>query len=242
MTTTNSAAGGTAATTSTESVAAPDAPFFPAPVLPELSDPVTARHLLGDVLQALAGVVDVPEESLGRPTPCTRYTVGELRDHVLGWLQFFAAAFADPDATAERPDPEPYRVADDTAARAGGCRAVVADAAATLDLALAGDVLRRPVLLSQSRMDGPAALGMVLGEYTIHGWDLARALDRPWAPPNEACRLTREFFAGVIAPAYRGGDAGFFDAEVPVPDDAPELDRLLGFAGRAPRWTPPSGA
>jgi uncharacterized protein (TIGR03086 family) len=214
--------------------------FFPAPVLPALADPAVARELVADTLQALAVVVDVPGDALDRPTPCVRYTVSDLRDHVLAWLQFFAAAFADPDGAAPRPDPERYRVADDDAARSQSCSQIVTAAGDRLDRALSGDVLQRRVLLSQSFMDGPAALGMVLGEYLVHGWDLARALDRPWQPPEPACTVALEFFEGTIAPEYRGGDTGFFADLVPVPDDAPALDRLLGFAGRDPRWTPPA--
>ncbi|HET9658512.1 MAG TPA: maleylpyruvate isomerase N-terminal domain-containing protein, partial [Kineosporiaceae bacterium] len=111
MTTTNSASGEASAPVE-PTAASPDAPFFPAPVLPELADPASARELIAGTLQALAEVVDVPGDAAGRPTPCEQYTVRELRDHVLGWLQFFAAAFADPDATAARPDPESYHVAD----------------------------------------------------------------------------------------------------------------------------------
>ena len=103
-------------------------------------------------------------------------------------------------------------------------------------------VLSGDVVLSQSRMDGPAALGMVLGEYVVHGWDLARAVGRPWSPPEAAATATaREFFAAMSSREYRGADGGFFDDEVPVPADAPALERLLGFAGRDPGWTPTAG-
>jgi uncharacterized protein (TIGR03086 family) len=217
-------------------------PYFPAPVLAELADPVVARDLIAAVLHDLALVVDVPDRALAGPTPCERYTVEQLRDHVLGWLQFFAAAFADPASAAARPDPEPYRVAEDAAAQEAGCPSIVVAAAARLDQALGNGVLAGQVVLSQSRMDGGAAFGMVLGEYLVHGWDLARALDRLWQPPVRACSLAREFFAGVIAPEYRGGEGGVFGAEIAVRQDAPELDRLLGFAGRDPRWTLPTFA
>ena len=91
-------------------------------------------------------------------------------------------------------------------------------------------------------MDGPGAFAMVLGEYLVHGWDLAVAVGAPWTPPAQACEAALAFFSGMVLPEYRGEDGGFFGEEVPVDPDAPALDRLLGFAGRRPDWTRSSRA
>ena len=171
-------------------------------------------------------------DALGGPTPCTRYDVATLRDHVLGWLQFFAAAFADPGRTGPRPDPDAYRAADDERDLAD----VVHRSATTIADAVRGGVLDGQVVLSQSRMDGPPAFAMVLGEYLVHGWDLATAVGAPWTPPERACETALEFFRGMVLPEYRGDEGGFFGAEVPVAADAPARERLLGFAGRSPQW------
>ena len=212
---------------------AEEPPYFPAKAPTPLADADSALALLDPVLGQLADVVArVTPDALNGPTPCTKYDVATLRDHVLGWLQFFAAAFADPGRTGPRPDPDAYRAADDERDLAD----VVRRSAATISDAVRGGVLDRQVVLAQSRMDGPAALGMVLGEYLVHGWDLAAAVGAPWTPPERACETALEFFRGVVLPEYRGEDGGFFGAEVPVPDDAPALDRLLGFAGRRSAW------
>ena len=46
----------------------------------------------------MAGLVEaVPDDALGRPTPCEQYTVGDLLDHVNGFaLAFTAAAVKEP--------------------------------------------------------------------------------------------------------------------------------------------------
>jgi uncharacterized protein (TIGR03086 family) len=106
-----------------------------------------------------------------------------------------------------------------------------------IEAALRDGVLERQVVLSGSRMDGPAAVAMVLGEYVLHGWDLARAVGLPWTPPPAACEAALEFFQGMIAPEYRVGDQAYFGPEVPVPPGAAPLERLLGFAGRDPHWS-----
>ncbi len=35
--------------------------------------------------------------------------------------------------------------------------------------------------------------------------------------------------------------SGQYGAPVPVPADAPVVDRLMGFIGRDPAWAPPTG-
>jgi hypothetical protein len=42
---------------------------------------------------------------------------------------------------------------------------------------------------------------------------------------------------GMLRPEFRGPDKAF-GVEVPVPDDAPVYDRLAGWFGRNPGWTP----
>ena len=212
---------------------ADDIPYFPATAPAELADAGTAVALIEPVLSQLAGVVArVTPEALAGPTPCDRYDVSALRDHVLGWLQFFAAAFADPGRTRPRPEPDAYRAGDDDRDLAE----VVRRSSTLITDALRGGVLDGQIVLSQSRMDGPAAFGMVLGEYLVHGWDLAVAVSAPWTPPEQACESALAFFRGMILPEYRGGEGGFFGEEVPVPATAPALERLLGFAGRRSGW------
>jgi uncharacterized protein (TIGR03086 family) len=213
--------------------------YFPATAPAACADPAVARDLIAPVLAALADVVEVPERAvpdvLDAPTPCRSYTVATLRDHVLGWLQFFAAAMQDPDRAEQRLDPDAYRASEESRPLGDVVRA----SARGIDQALDAGVLDRQVVMSQSRMDGPAVLGMALGEYVVHGWDLATATGRPWTPSAQACEVALEFFTSMVAPEYRSEDGagGFFGPEVPVPADAPALDRLLGFAGRDPHWT-----
>ena len=41
----------------------------------------------------IAGLVAaVPDDALGAPTPCARYTVGDLLDHIAGFAVAFTAA------------------------------------------------------------------------------------------------------------------------------------------------------
>ncbi len=147
-----------------------DLPYFPASAPAVFSgppEPILA--LVTPVLDAIADLVDRPgADDLRRPTPCTQWDVERLRDHVLGWLQFFAAALEDPERTRPRLDPDAYRLATDE--RTAG--EVVRAAARTIEQAVRDGVQQRRVVVSQSVMDGSALLAMMLGEYLTHGWDL----------------------------------------------------------------------
>lgn len=42
-------------------------------------------------------------------------------------------------------------------------------------------------------MPGEMALGTILWEYQVHGWDLARATGQPWHPPAAAAEQSLSF-------------------------------------------------
>jgi uncharacterized protein (TIGR03086 family) len=186
--------------------------------------------LLADVLAGLETVVGgIRPGQLHDPTPCTEYDVTQLRDHVVGWLTTFASGFADPGGQAERDNLGGYQAPTDPAAE-------VHAAAGMLTSALRAGAASRPLRLGSSAMPGEMALGMILWEYQVHGWDLARATGQPWSPPAAAAEQSLGFAPGMLTEDYQG-DGKAFAKRVSVPATAPPLDRLLGLSGRDPGWT-----
>ena len=186
--------------------------------------------LLAAVLTDLETVVGgIRPEQLHDATPCTEYDVAQLREHVLGWLTTFASGFADPGGQAPRGSLGGYQVPADPAAE-------VQAAAGTLTGALRAGAAGRPLRLGSSAMPGEMALGMILWEYQVHGWDLARATGQPWSPPAAAAEESLGFAPGMLTEDYQG-DGKAFARRVSVPASAPPLDRLLGLSGRDPGWT-----
>lgn len=192
----------------------------------------SAGPLLVPVLTDLADVVaDVGPEQLSAPTPCPEFDAAALRQHVLGWLAHFTAAMEEPAGTTARPDPETLAVPDDADAAADQVRADAARLAAAVRSGVAGS----PVSVMGMTLPGEQALSMMLMEYLAHGSDLAKAIGRPWSPAPEAAEYSLAAARTMLLDEYRGPDKSFGPA-VPVPDDAPALDRLLGFCGRDPYW------
>lgn len=185
--------------------------------------------LLSAVLTDLTRVVDaIRPEQLSDATPCSAYTVEQLRDHVVGWLSTFAAGFADPDGQAPRANLDEHTASADAAAE-------MRTAATDLDRALRSGAAERPLRLGESAMPGELALGMILWEYQVHGWDLARATGQPWSPPAAAAEESLAFAPAMLTEDYQG-EGKAFGKPVDVAADAPALDRLLGLSGRDPRW------
>ncbi|MFD9353475.1 TIGR03086 family metal-binding protein [Streptomyces sp. NPDC060031] len=174
----------------------------------------------------------VPDARLADRTPCPEYAVGDL----LGHLASLAVAFRD----AGRKDLGPTT---DTAPGAaapslpagwreelprvlGELAEAWRDPAAWTGMTRAGGV----------DLPGDIAGAVAVDELVIHGWDLARATGQEYLPDQAALRASHAFLLAAAQDESRGG--GIFGAVVPVPDDAPLLDRAVGLSGRDPGWTP----
>jgi uncharacterized protein (TIGR03086 family) len=192
-------------------------------------------HPLLPVLDDLARVIGTttPEQDTA-PTPCDGLDVVSLRRHLLGGVGYFTVALSDPDGD-QRPNPREYTGPD-------GRDFLVAEIeklAVTVRAALADGIEAVPVNVPAlgGTFQGDYVLSMLAAETVVHGWDFARATGQVWRPDPAATEMAHALLADQIKPEYRG-EGMPFAPEVPVSADAPALDRLLGFAGRAPDWSP----
>ena len=69
----------------------------------------------------------------------------------------------------------------------------------------------------------------------MHTWDLARATGQDDTLDPETCA---EMLEGMIPFEEAMRSSGQYGPAVPVADDAPVQDRMLGFIGRDPNWRP----
>lgn len=184
-----------------------------------MTDTTTLQTVLTKTGRIIEGITKDQE---GLPTPCPEFTVGRLRDHVVAWMRVFAnGAAGDPQPGS----PDDYSSKDPV----GDFKAAAAKAIEAFER-LSDDA---PVTLSSGSMPAKASAAMMTGEYLAHGWDLATATGQPVVYTDEEAEAATTGLAPLLLPEYRGEGMPFGDV-VEVPEDAPALDRFLGFAGRHP--------
>ncbi|MFF3843703.1 TIGR03086 family metal-binding protein [Streptomyces sp. NPDC002328] len=174
----------------------------------------------------------VRDEQLASRTPCPEYAVRHLLAHLTG----LAVAFRDAGRKelGATTDTSPEAALPDLAP---GWREELPEALAGL-----ADAWRDPAAWTgMTRAGGIDLPGDIAGavaadELVVHGWDLARATGQSYAPDPAALRASHAFLRAAAEDDDRGG--GIFGPVVPVPPDAPLLDRTVGLSGRDPGWTP----
>lgn len=183
------------------------------------------------VLSDLVELLDqIPAQAGGRPTPCHEYDLATLRQHALGWLTAFTDGWTADDG----------RCSDPSAVVVDGTGADQARALRDRLEAVLPDAAERPLVIGESEMPGGLALSMVLWEYQVHGWDLARAAGLPWDPDESGVRASLAFAPGMLTPDFQG-EGKAFAPRVPVGPEATPLDELVALSGRDPHWAPPVG-
>lgn len=201
--------------------------------------------------EVLAGLVaGVRDDQLSAPTPCAELTLGDLLDHVDGLALAFTAAAAKTPLAADAGR------SDAGQSDAGPVDAdTSADGTSGLDAGWRSRIPQRLTRLAEAWREDAAWTGMTraggvdlpgevagvvaLNEVLVHGWDVAAASGQPF---TVEAGLAEAAYGFVQASAEESpeGSPGLFGPPVPVPDDAPLLDRLIGLSGRDPAGLTPS--
>jgi uncharacterized protein (TIGR03086 family) len=79
------------------------------------------------------------------------------------------------------------------------------------------------------------AVGQQVANMAVHAWDIARATGQPTNFDPDVGQSALVWARANLKPQFRGAA---FGPEVAVSEDAPLYDRLVGFFGRDPGWTP----
>lgn len=185
---------------------------------------MTEIDVLASILAKTGDLIaGVAPDRRGDPTPCPGFDVAGLVDHLVGWSGSFAAAAA---GRVYEGDPAAVRAGDDPA---GEFRA----AAGEMVAGWREHGLDRTVSIAGGETPGELAFNMTVMEYLTHGWDLAVASGQPVPFTDDEAAEVLARARRTLPDQYRG-DGMPFGEVVPVPDDAPPVDRLVGFMGRDP--------
>ncbi|SFE54159.1 TIGR03086 family metal-binding protein [Blastococcus tunisiensis] len=179
-----------------------------------------------EVARIVAGVRD---DQLCQPTPCADLNVAVLLDHLVGLTSAFARAAQKAEGTGGA-EPDAAHLAPDWRTRLPAQLAALAAA------------WHRPGAWSGTTTIAGMALpadevGLVgLNEVLVHGWDLAAATGQEYRADPATAQACLAYGVGLAAGAPELRDQ-IYGPVVPVADDAPVLDRVLGQTGRDPAWS-----
>jgi len=182
------------------------------------------------VLASVDVVSRIGDGDLGRDTPCAGWNLGDLLAHMTVQHDGFAAAAkglgADPAVWQPRP-----LGADPTGEYAAAAHRV-------LDAFAAPGVHAREFALPEisTAVTFPAerAIGFHLVDYVAHGWDVARSLGLPYQLDPDVLDIALRVAAAVPDGENRLAPGAAFAPALPVPEDAPALDRIVALLGRSP--------
>jgi len=151
---------------------------------------------------------------LGAQTPCEKWDVRTLLNHMLDTQNYFLGSARGEDVSPPAPTP-PELLGDDPIADFERGR--------TEMLSTYG----APGVIEKT---GPS-LGIAFSDQLLHGWDLAQATKQDATMPKGLPEAAYEMIHGRFTDDQR---KGVFKPEIDVPADAPAQDKLLAYTGRTP--------
>lgn len=177
-----------------------------------------------------AGIVaGVHADQLGRPTPCPKYDVASLVDHIVG-----AGHRAVTLGRGETPTGEEFPHVELDHAPDELRRARRDAEAAWADDARLSHTITMPWGETYA---GDTLVDMYLVELAAHSWDLAAATDQLTALDDDLASVSLEAARSMLRPEYRNlaEEGSPYGSEVDAPTDATPWERFAAFMGRQPR-------
>ena len=192
-------------------------------------------HDLGTAAREMTRLLNgVKDDQLGDPTPCTRYTLGDLVQHVRVLAEAFTVA-----GRKEQPpggsQPPPLGSA---SLLSDGWRDETADWLERL-VATWSEPESWEGTAWIAGFEVPASMVGITAsnELVVHAWDVARASGQPLELDDAALAPSREFVAMMSGPGSEDARGEMFGPAVPVPAGASALDGVVAGNGRDPAWS-----
>lgn len=180
---------------------------------------------LAEIIPALCDTVDrIDVDQLANPTPCDRFTVHDVLDHMMVGGSGFAQQFRGAAARSASPTPVYGRVP------AVEFRAAMSDLLAAVG---SPGAMERTIDSPFGALAGDTFARLVAFDGTIHGWDLAVATGKPFRLPESVVEAVDGFARDALADDFRDGDTFKHPTEPPAMSST--IDRLAAFSGRTVR-------
>src|SRR3954447_20129411 len=139
-------------------------------------------------MSGLVGAVD--DADLERVTPCADYRVAALLDHIDGLVAAFVAA----GTKTQDPSEDPPGPGDANDLRPDWRTALPADLDALVAAWRSDDAYEGTITAGSLSMPADAVAVVASEGRVVHGWDLARALDRPYDATAGELSVIDDFF------------------------------------------------
>lgn len=181
------------------------------------------RQQLAHLVPALTALVDrIEPAQLNNPTPCSRFTVHDVLDHMIVGGGSFAYSFRGEDAPEASPPPVYGWVP------AAEFRKAMED---LLDALASPGAMERTISAPVGEMAGATFARFVAFDGLVHGWDIASATGLDFEPAPDVIAAVDEFARSALTAEMRDGDT--FKNPTTAPDDATPLQRVAAFSGRS---------
>jgi len=171
------------------------------------------------------------------PTPCARWTLRQLANHLIALPTVLARSVAGERLAPEEFSPDKMAADDYLGADPCGTEAAslfAAAAATVLEACRTPGALTGSIAMHRGEVPLRGLVTATLSDTAAHAWDLARATDQDPTLPDDLAEAALAFMRTFISPAGRAGDLPHFAPVVPVAAGACATDRFVAFLGRTP--------